>query len=262
MIVRTEVKKIPPVTGDKIPHEWRETLINDKNYTPEWKKYENFHPSIQRILSTTRIPTDANQWQAERRTRITATNTASIISECGLYGRCLWKNRYQLFQTKTGQKKDSFSDDTKLAFAHGNRFEAEAANIYSQVTGIDLVEEPIGLVMHPDEDYIAATPDRLAKYFPINIEIKCPYRRRHISHSIPSYYYPQVQHQMYVLGLEETHFVQYVPPLKNGFKGLLAIVIVKFDQELWEKAKIEIKQFYQEIVDFYGEQQVSSVLMN
>jgi putative phage-type endonuclease len=254
MIVRSDVKKHLTPKGRNIPAEWAKTLLKHACFVEKWKTYENFHPKIQTILSQPRIPSKSEEWLKQRMLRITATNTASLLSETCLYGKSPFphSNRKSLFLKKTGRSLDIMKGFSKAAIEHGIKYEEEASQVYTQVTGIDLVTEDIGMVVHREEECIAATPDKLARYFPINVEIKCPFKRIPL-HAVPEYYWSQVQHQMAVLNLEETHFVQYIPKNYNPkYKdGLIDIVIIKFDEVWWQSALVEIKQFYQEVVAYY-----------
>lgn len=259
-LVVSEVPLHPPFSADQIPAEWPSTLKDYKNYESSWQKWENFHPDIQRILARPRIPSGIPRWNEERRLRLTATNLGSVLRGTSLRGKNPYVNRYKLFLVKTGRSDEgatSMNDFNKKAIEHGHHYEAEAARFYSEATGIDLVEEDIGMLFHQKEECIAATPDRIAKYFPINIEIKCPYRRK-IEHFIPDMYYSQVQQQMAVLNLQETHFVQYRP------QEQLDIVVVKFDPEWWQAALGESLSFWQEVVDFYAAAQkpIGSMLVD
>lgn len=213
---------------------------------------QKIHAAIQQILARPRIESYSQDWLKERKIRITATNTASIITNTSLYGKSPFRSRQELFLLKTGRAFETFKPFVTIAMNHGTKYEAEAAEHYTKATGIEVISEDIGMLQHPTEECISATPDRLARYYPINIEIKCPFRRKP-EHKMPPYYYAQVQHQMAVLELQETHFVQYIPPgLNKHFPhGLLDIVVIPFDPEWWAQALFEIKRFFQEIKDFY-----------
>lgn len=77
----------------------------------------------------------------------------------------------------------------------GQRMEPLAIMAYEQQTGL-LVEE-LGCIVHPDHDFLAATPDGGIGEHGL-IEVKCPYRGTYTQ--MPDYYLPQVQLQLAVTG--------------------------------------------------------------
>ncbi len=236
-----------------IPDHWTQTLVEHPDYKEDWKKYATFHPEIQQVLIRSRIPSGTDEWHRKRLECLSATNSSSVIPK-GEYGHSVWTSRDALFRIKTGRRSESDGIDEK-AIEHGQRYEAEGAEVYSRVTGIELVEEDIGMLSHPEEEYITATPDRLAKYYPINVEIKCPWRRKLGKRKIPDYYYPQVQQQMAVMRLMETHFVQYIPPTHWNAKGTGQIEILRivFVPSWWNKTMSYLQAFRKEVEQFYEE---------
>ena len=98
---------------------------------------------------------------------------------------------------------------------------------------------------------MAATPDGIAQQYPLLIEIKCPYSRK-IEHNIPSYYYPQVQCQMAVCNISQTHFVQYYPPSMYR-RGMIDIIVINFDKIWWTKALTMILNFWEDVKAHYND---------
>ena len=126
-------------------------------------------------------------------------------------------------------------DENNKATNHGNNYEDEARDcyIYEKFTskGIDCLYIEIGFVKHPDPHsrYMGASPDALLLFkdrAPILLEIKCPYRvyesRGQLERSNMNKYRGQMQLQMRVMGVCETHFVQYNP----GTGELISDVVV------------------------------------
>lgn len=74
--------------------------------------------------------------------------------------------------------------------------------------------------------------------------------RRKLKNEIPDYYYAQVQQQMAVLRLLETHFVQYIPPTQQE-EGQLTISRVFFDRGYWKEVVVHIHEFYETMKKFY-----------
>ena len=80
-------------------------------------------------------------------------------------------------------------------------------------------------VSRPEEEgiypFIAGSTDGIAEDLEgheelILLEVKCPFRRKIKPGYCPKYYYPQVQLNMAILGLEKADFIEYIP---KGFHG-------------------------------------------
>lgn len=204
------------------------------------------HPRVQNVLSKPRIKQHTPEWHRVRGTLITATNLASIV---GMNPYC---SASQLFKHKTGITPVPVVNS--IACDHGNKYEEVAARCYSQYTNIEVVEEDIGLVVHSEHPWVAASPDRIAKYRPVLIEIKCPWRRKIQPQVIPKYYMPQIQMQLEVCDIDECHFVQYVPPTDDRW-GIMDITVVQRDREWWSKSVLVAQFFYQMVLSYYKEKQ-------
>jgi hypothetical protein len=78
------------------------------------------------------------------------------------------------------------------------------------------------------------------------VEVKCPLRRKIKHGQIPEYYFPQVQLNMFILDLEVTDFIEYIP---TGIgKGVeLNIVRVYRDEEWFEKNFPVLQKFWEEV---------------
>lgn len=258
-IVRSDVPFRGPFTD--IPPEWRK-VVDWKSMGPEVHelaiKYDRWshHPKTQQVLLRERIPCDSPYWLEKREKILSATNINSIVhSNKSIRGENNYCSRKEVFLKKTGRGKPFFQNG---ACRHGVFYEPEAARVYELVTGIELVKEQIGLIVgntlqdYDDcivPDFIGATPDCVARYYPILIEIKCPLYRK-IEHMIPDIYYPQAQFQMAVTGVQELHFVQY-SPCSAISQGLIDIVVVKFDIEWFKAALNECLLFWDEVRAYY-----------
>ena len=164
-----------------------QTIDSSVPYDNTFKELNVVHPRVSKLLSRDRIPQHTDEWHARRKLLITATNVASIL------GQNPYETSDRLFKKKTGQIPPEKSNP---ACQFGTRYESEAAAVYQAVTGNELVEEDIGLVVHPTLLDFGASPDRVCKFYPILIEIKVPFRRQIHEHQIPPYYIPQVQMQV------------------------------------------------------------------
>lgn len=86
----------------------------------------------------------------------------------------------------------------------GTMFEPIARAIYANRLGV--IVHDLGLLRHPDIDYIGASPDGVSD-MGVMLEIKCPYTRG-IDGTVPAAYMAQIQCQLDVCGLDECDFLQ------------------------------------------------------
>ena len=101
-----------------------------------------------------------------------------------------------------------FGADSEIFCHHGHKYEFVASQIHE--VNYDVNCHEAGFVPHPAIDFIGASPDKYVldekNHRGYLVEIKCPYRRFPKPHSIPRYYWIQMQIQMEVTGLDECYF--------------------------------------------------------
>ena len=161
-----------------------------------------------------------------------------------------------VFLKKTGRV---ISMPPTEAMSYGIQHEAEAAKVYEAVTGNALVDEDIGLLVHQTYPDFAASPDRVLKNAPILVEIKCPFKRKIQTNTVPTYYLPQVQIQLEVCDMDLCHFVQYIPPqfdendtITIKKRGLIDIAVVKRDRDWWQTALPILLRFRDCVHGYYA----------
>lgn len=252
--VVSDVPFHPRVDTNKTPAAWLGCQDQPEfdGYIPDDKVavYRHYHPQTQRVLSRPRVRSGTENWLNERMLHITATNAAPILAadpelkRLGL--RSPYQTRQQIFAKKTGRgrpfARNKYCD-------HGHFYEPEALRVYEMVTGIEVVPEDVGLLIYEKNPAIAATPDAIAKHFPIIIEVKCPFRRK-ITHEQPDYYMPQTMVQMAVCEVRTCHFVQYTPPTLSR-DGKIDIIELTFDEALWLKCLNVLLTFWDEVKAYY-----------
>ena len=200
------------------------------------------------VLAKKRVPALSRDWFALRGRLLTASRMAA----------CLGQNSYckpdSLFLELTHQSPQ-FKGNVFTQW--GQKYESEAADVYSALTGLELVEEEIGFMIHdyekkedPGRKRYGATPDFITKNG-IVVEIKCPYKRR-ITHHIPPYYMAQVQMQLEVCNAPVAHFVQYLPPSENA-DGIMDIYQVMRDPSWWSRSLPEFDDFWDTVIMWYRE---------
>lgn len=200
------------------------------------------------VLAKRRCPPLCEEWHVLRGRLLTASDMAA----------CLGENPYcsqqELFKRKT-QQGPGFKGN--IATRWGQKYEPEAADVYSALTGLDLVEEEIGLIVHDYEKTgdagrkrYAATPDFITLNG-IMVEIKCPFSRK-ITHTIPHHYMAQVQFQLEAAGSRMAHFVQYKPPsCADTIDGIMDIMLVPRDPTWWVEALPVLDTFWDSVIMWF-----------
>jgi putative phage-type endonuclease len=202
-----------------------------------------FHEKVRAVLARPRIMQHTPRWFQERKLRLTASDWAAAL------GQNKYSSPSKVFAAKTGQGA-AFTGN--VATQWGSDHENMAACAYTAATKIELVEEDIGLLVHPLYNELACSPDRIAKFHPIAIEIKCPYRRKIVPGEVPQMYMPQIQGQMEICDLDVCHFIQFVPATLQT-RGTIDIVEIQRDREWFETARPQLQAFWSSVVKFYDE---------
>ena len=198
------------------------------------------HPDIQAVLDQPRVIPNTEEWLNQRKHIISGTDCASILN------KNKYRSKSQLFKQKTGQIVLTVHS---AACQWGIRHEDQAAQIFEALTGIVLITEQVGLCFHPKYNNIGATPDRLGRYVPCIIEIKCPYSRK-ISHTCPPEYYCQIQLQLQVCNLETAYLVQYKKgTISQPFE--MDILRVERDPMWWHESLPQLLSFWDEVLNYY-----------
>lgn len=172
-------------------------------------------------------------WFKKRVGLITGSNVGAILG-CDPYRS---KNDVLRAMVRAYHGADSeFSGNT--ATEYGTKFEPYAQADFEIESGLDVVET--GFNVHPDQEWIGASPDGLIDEDGV-LEIKCPYGKRE-SNEFKSYvdqphYYGQMQIEMYCTNRKKCYFYQWAP------KGSM-IEIVEYSQ-LWIDENVpKLKAFY------------------
>ena len=96
------------------------------------------------------------------------------------------------------------------ATEYGTRHEPDALAAYSEHIGLDVIE--VGLMVHPELDWIGASPDGLVGDGDEGlVEIKCPFSKELYNLGDKPMYYAQIQLQLAVTGRKWCDFVVWTP---------------------------------------------------
>lgn len=144
-----------------------------------------------------------DEWLELRKNKIGASDAPIIM------GVSPWKTELQLWEEKVGIR----NSPTTYVMERGHRLEPAARQRLQDETGIEFFPK---VVFHPKIDWMMASLDCIDEKSQTIGEIKCPGKEDHAlakSGKIPDKYYPQLQHQMEVCGLDVAlYFSYYVSP--------------------------------------------------
>lgn len=165
------------------------------------------------------------QWLELRKTKITATDAAVIL------GASPWKTKHQLYHEKLS---DAPPAPPNSYMQRGIDLEPSARELFIITSGIEVFPRVV------INDWAMASLDGMSSCEKYIVEIKCPGSKAHkmaVSGKIPDYYYPQLQHQMYVCGVQMAYYFSF-----DGIDGVT--IEVPRDQEYIEKMVDEELKFY------------------
>jgi putative phage-type endonuclease len=132
-----------------------------------------------------------------------------------LAGKNRWNTVIDLWNTKTGRYVKPFVMND--AIQHGIDTEPEARQQFELATGIEMTPKCFVAEKH---EYIRASLDGINNDHSIILEIKCPsslsIHMKTVRGVVPDYYYPQLQHQLYVTQTQLACFWSYVQSM-GGF---------------------------------------------
>ncbi len=172
---------------------------------------------------------NTDEWLEMRKNHIGASDAAVIMEVSP------WSTPYQLWEEKVGIRKPRVLN---AAMARGNKLEEAAREAFIKRTGIVVFDE---VVFHPHYRWMMASLDGIDIERKNIVEIKCPGADDHdmaIHGFVPPKYYPQLQHQMEVTGLDQCHYFSF-----DGERGV--IVMVNRNQEYIDKMVKKEYEFYE-----------------
>lgn len=172
----------------------------------------------------------STEWYAKRRKMITASNCASIL------GHNPYSSKLSILKKKVNNESIS-----NAAMAHGVKYEPLAIEAYEKMN--DCKVEEVGLLIHPNYEWLGASPDGYVISTDKLLEIKCPYSRD--IYIVPYYYWIQVQIQLEVCNKEECDFLQ----CKFEDDKLIdsTCETIKRDREWFIKVLPLLKTFYHDL---------------
>ena len=174
---------------------------------------------------------------------------------CAIMGVSPWTTREQLLKEKrdarhgpraTGGKGGGKADNG--AMARGRKNEPLVRDLYRDLTDLDI---PPVCCVHDDFPWFKASLDGWHEPTNLILEIKCPSWRDHtyaLAKRVPDKYWPQVQHQMLLMGSDLLSYVSWTDNPNFKGKEVLAVVEVPADKAYQEKMFEEEKRFWDEVL--------------
>lgn len=146
-------------------------------------------------------PQRSEAWFESRKGRVTGSRVGAIL------GGNPYQSRQDVLREMVREwygVEREFSGNA--ATRYGTKHEDDARRAYEFETGNDV--ELVGLVVHPEVEWLAASPDGLIGDLGA-VEFKCPYRGLHCE--IASHYYHQMQLVMACTQTEWCDFYEWTP---------------------------------------------------
>ena len=195
--------------------------------------------------------TDA--WKAARCGRVTASRIKDILAKGKSGAESASRRDYRMqlaCEILTGQPQEDTFYSKEMAW--GNEQEPYARPAYQVSEGV-LVDQ-VGMVLHPETDRAAASPDGLIGWDGENvleglIEIKCPKTATHIGYiqagGVPTDYQSQMIWQMACTGAKWVDFVSFDPRLPDNLQLYICRFTPTPDQI--QEVEREVARFINEV---------------
>jgi len=186
------------------------------------------------------------EWLEMRRHLIMASDSPVIM------GVSPWKTPHELYM----EKVNGTSNVTNPAMERGKRLEDEARMIFEKIVGQFV--SPV-VKIHTNEEWLGASCDGWNDNGTL-VEIKCPGREDHdlaLDGKIPKKYYPQLQHLMYVFGVDRMYYFSYRPEDEDPWAILEVNISMQFIIEWKEKAERFYKCIKEKIPPYTEDRSVS-----
>lgn len=143
-------------------------------------------------------PQRSEAWHEARRFRLTGSDFAAAI------GLSPYKSRQALWREKTGREQPFTGNEITL---WGEINEPNAISQFEIETGYIVL--PVGFVVHPDHDWLGASPDGLVNPKGC-VEAKCPYTQKP-HEDVPAHYLPQVVAEIEITRGDWCGFISWTP---------------------------------------------------
>lgn len=148
-----------------------------------------------------KLHSSREEWLKMRKQFVGASDAPVIMN-----GIHFQKTPYKLWREKLGL---SGGTQDNWAMRYGRETEEPARKAYEKYTGEIMTPQ---VVFHPDKNFMMASLDGLNFNGDLAVEIKCPGYQDHEAAKqgkVPEKYYPQLQHQLACIGINELHYFSF-----------------------------------------------------
>lgn len=191
------------------------------------------------------FPQGSAEWLASRAGKVTASRISDVLAKIKS-GEATARRDYKaqiVAEILTGKpQEEGFVND---AMRWGTENEPFARAAYEVARGV-LVDQ-VGLVLHPEIDRAAASPDGLANEG--LVEIKCPKTATHLDYVlagvVPEKYRNQMLWQMACTERQWCDFVSFDPRLPQDLQ--LFVVRMERDDKAVKEMEKEVRKFLDEV---------------
>ena len=177
-------------------------------------------------------PTSHDEWLAERSKGIGASDVAPIL------GLSMFDSPFSFWLKKTGQVPP---EPENQAMKLGHLLEPVVAQLWEESTGQKVIKASASdiIYVHPEHDFMRATPDRIVRGRKKILEIKTT-----VTQVDPDDIYPawlaQVQFQQYVTGIHDADLAWLVQGRYFDYAH------IPYDEEFAEYIAAEVTRFWDE----------------
>ena len=173
------------------------------------------------------------EWVKMRQSKIGASDAPIIL------GVSSYTTPYQLWEYKLGLKEQ----EVTLSMQRGHEKEEEARKVFEETTGFTVFPQVMTSKVYP---WMIASVDGISIDGKILVEIKNVNKNDHqtaLKGDVPQKFYPQCQHQMAVVGVNEMYYFSY-----NEVKSAL-VKVIRDDIYIADMIEKE-KEFYRCMMEF------------
>jgi putative phage-type endonuclease len=198
------------------------------------------HPATTALLARPQYEQRTPAWYEVRRGLMTASDAAGALGIPAFTGQK--RPREELLRQKVS---GTFTGNFMTQWGQNN--EDQVRDRAMRALGETAWD--VGLVVHPDLPWLGASPDGVTNTGRL-IEIKCPYRRKPDPQTVPHHYYPQIQVQLAVTGLDQCYFVQWQPAhLAVDGEEVFSIIVVERDRAWFSQHVDALHDFWEDLME-------------
>lgn len=179
-------------------------------------------------------PASHDEWLAERGKGIGASEVGSIL------GLSPFDTPFSLWLKKTGQVEP---EPENIAMRLGHYLEPVVTQIWEEETGEKVIKASAAdiIYVHPEYDYMRATPDRIVRGRKKLLEIKTTVTTID-PEDLPPHWVAQCIYQQYVTGIHDADLAYLVQGRYFGY------VHIPYDEEFAEFIAERVKEFWNDCV--------------